>query len=176
MSARLQPGDPAPDFTLPDDTGGSVRLSDLRGGKVIVYFYPAAMTPGCTKEACHFRDLAAEFAADGIAANTLWPRTTIATAAVRFALGGDAMLAVSRTPEIYADAAHIVLTLDYDERGGELTVEDDGKGFPADRKDDREGGNGLRIMRHRAEVFGGDLAVGPGPTGGVRVCCRFPKA
>jgi signal transduction histidine kinase len=76
----------------------------------------------------------------------------------------------------HGDAAHIVLTLDYDDRGGELTVEDDGKGFPADRKDDREGGNGLRIMRHRAEVFGGELAVGPGPTGGVQVRCRFPKA
>ena len=66
--------------------------------------------------------------------------------------------------------------LDYDERGGELTVEDDGKGFPTDRRDDREGGNGLRIMRHRAEVFGGELAVGPGPAGGVQVRCRFPKA
>ena len=54
--------------------------------------------------------LAAEFAADGIAANTLWPQTTIATAAVRFALGGEEMLKRSRTPEIYADAAHRVLT------------------------------------------------------------------
>ncbi|MFV0375418.1 SDR family oxidoreductase [Microbacterium sp.] len=54
--------------------------------------------------------LAAEFAAAGIAANTLWPRTTIATAAVQFALGGDRMMKVSRTPEIYADAAHRVLT------------------------------------------------------------------
>ena len=73
-------------------------------------------------------------------------------------------------------AARIVLALDYDERGGELTVEDDGKGFPPARKDDREGGNGLRIMRHRAEVFGGELFVGPGPKGGVQVRCRFPKA
>lgn len=54
--------------------------------------------------------LAAEFEADGIAANTLWPRSTIATAAVRFALGGDRMMALSRTPEIYADAAYEVLT------------------------------------------------------------------
>jgi signal transduction histidine kinase len=76
----------------------------------------------------------------------------------------------------HGDPAQIVLTLDYDERGGELTVEDDGKGFPTDRRDDREGGNGLRIMRHRAEVFGGELAVGPGPAGGVQVRCRFPKA
>ena len=53
--------------------------------------------------------MAAEFAKLGIAANTLWPRTTIATAAVQFALGGDAMMKVSRTPEIYADAAYQVL-------------------------------------------------------------------
>jgi citronellol/citronellal dehydrogenase len=52
---------------------------------------------------------AAEFAADGIAANTLWPRTTIATAAVQFALGGERMMRASRTPEIYADAAYEVL-------------------------------------------------------------------
>ena len=53
---RLSPGDPAPDFTLPDDAGDEVSLSDLRGRKVIVYFYPAAMTPGCTKQACDFTD------------------------------------------------------------------------------------------------------------------------
>jgi len=53
---RLAPGDAAPDFTLSDDRGGKVTLSDLRGQKVIVYFYPAAMTPGCTKEACDFSD------------------------------------------------------------------------------------------------------------------------
>jgi thioredoxin-dependent peroxiredoxin len=55
-TARLTPGDPAPDFTLPDDTGTEVTLSSLRGRKVIVYFYPAAMTPGCTKQACDFTD------------------------------------------------------------------------------------------------------------------------
>ena len=56
MSDRLTAGDVAPDFTLSTDTGESVTLSDLRGGKVIVYFYPAAMTPGCTKQACDFTD------------------------------------------------------------------------------------------------------------------------
>ncbi|MEP6856658.1 MAG: thioredoxin-dependent thiol peroxidase [Pedococcus sp.] len=56
MSERLSPGDTAPDFTLSDDEGAQVSLSDLRGRKVIVYFYPAAMTPGCTKEACDFSD------------------------------------------------------------------------------------------------------------------------
>ncbi|TQL70091.1 peroxiredoxin Q/BCP [Nocardioides albertanoniae] len=53
---RLEPGDVAPDLTLPDDTGAEVSLKDLRGRKVIVYFYPAAMTPGCTKQACDFTD------------------------------------------------------------------------------------------------------------------------
>jgi len=59
---RLAPGDPAPDFTLPDADGNQVSLSALSsergrgGGRVIIYFYPAAMTPGCTKQACDFRD------------------------------------------------------------------------------------------------------------------------
>jgi len=69
--------------------------------------------------------LAAEFAADGIAANTLWPRTTIATAAVQFAIGGERMMQVSRTPEIYADAAYEVLITPSRERTGRsLIVED----------------------------------------------------
>ena len=56
MSQRLSPGDPAPDLTLESDTGETVSLADLRGRQVIVYFYPAAMTPGCTKQACDFTD------------------------------------------------------------------------------------------------------------------------
>lgn len=55
-TARLQPGDKAPAFSLPDADGKTVKLSDFKGRKVIVYFYPAAMTPGCTKQACAFRD------------------------------------------------------------------------------------------------------------------------
>jgi peroxiredoxin Q/BCP len=54
--SRLSPGDAAPNFTLSDADGKDVSLSDYRGKKVIVYFYPAAMTPGCTKQACDFRD------------------------------------------------------------------------------------------------------------------------
>ena len=54
--ARLSPGDTAPDFTLPTDSGDEVSLSGLRGRKVIVYFYPAAMTAGCTKQACDFTE------------------------------------------------------------------------------------------------------------------------
>jgi peroxiredoxin Q/BCP len=56
MSERLQPGDTAPAFTLPDADGTEVSLLDHRGRKVIVYFYPAALTPGCTKQACDFTD------------------------------------------------------------------------------------------------------------------------
>jgi peroxiredoxin Q/BCP len=52
----LAPGDAAPDFTLPDANGDNVTLESFRGKRVILYFYPAAMTPGCTKQACDFRD------------------------------------------------------------------------------------------------------------------------
>ena len=55
-STRLAPGDAAPDFTLPTDNGDSLTLKDLRGRKVVLYAYPAAMTPGCTTQACDFRD------------------------------------------------------------------------------------------------------------------------
>ncbi|GGV73840.1 MULTISPECIES: thioredoxin-dependent thiol peroxidase [Streptomyces] len=56
MTERLQPGDVAPAFTLPDADGTEVSLADYQGRKVIVYFYPAALTPGCTKQACDFTD------------------------------------------------------------------------------------------------------------------------
>jgi peroxiredoxin Q/BCP len=57
---RLSPGDTAPDFTLSDGDGKDVSLADFRGQSVVVYFYPAAGTPGCTKQACDFRDNLAE--------------------------------------------------------------------------------------------------------------------
>lgn len=53
---RLSPGDPAPDFSLTDATGARVSLADCAGSSVILYFYPKAATPGCTTEACDFRD------------------------------------------------------------------------------------------------------------------------
>ncbi|MFS0852461.1 thioredoxin-dependent thiol peroxidase [Microbacterium sp. 179-I 3D4 NHS] len=56
MTQRLEPGTPAPDFSLLDQDGSTVRLADLRGRKTVLYFYPAAMTPGCTTQACDFRD------------------------------------------------------------------------------------------------------------------------
>jgi len=65
-SPRLEVGDTAPAFSLPDADGKPVKLSDFKGRKVIVYFYPAASTPGCTKQACSFRDNLAELNDAGI--------------------------------------------------------------------------------------------------------------
>lgn len=63
---QISTGDTVPEFELPDQTGTIRSLTSLLAdGPVVLFFYPAAMTPGCTKEACHFRDLAAEFAAAG---------------------------------------------------------------------------------------------------------------
>ncbi|MFF0989443.1 thioredoxin-dependent thiol peroxidase [Kocuria nitroreducens] len=67
MAARLEPGRPAPDFALPDAQGRTVSLADHRGQRVVVYFYPKASTPGCTTQACDFRDSLERFAADGFA-------------------------------------------------------------------------------------------------------------
>jgi peroxiredoxin Q/BCP len=61
----VEEGAPAPDFELESDTGETVRLSDLRGKPVVLYFYPKDDTPGCTKQACGFRDSSAEFRARG---------------------------------------------------------------------------------------------------------------
>jgi peroxiredoxin Q/BCP len=66
MSTRLAPGDPAPAFTLPDADGNPVSLSDFKGRRVILYAYPAASTPGCTKQACDFRDNLAELNGAGV--------------------------------------------------------------------------------------------------------------
>ena len=75
MGDRLSPGDSAPDFTLPDDTGSAVTLSGLRGRKVIVYFYPAAMTPGCTTQACDFSDSLESLTAHGYTVLGISPDT-----------------------------------------------------------------------------------------------------
>ena len=64
-TARLSPGDAAPDFSLPTDSGDRLTLKDLRGRKVVLYAYPAAMTPGCTTQACDFRDSLASLQAAG---------------------------------------------------------------------------------------------------------------
>jgi thioredoxin-dependent peroxiredoxin len=63
---KLQPGDPAPDFSLPDQDGKRVELTGYRGRKVVVYFYPKDDTPGCTKEACQFNDTLGTFEGSGV--------------------------------------------------------------------------------------------------------------
>jgi len=67
MGDWIEPGKKAPDFTLPADDGGKVKLSSLRGKPVVLYFYPKDDTPGCTKEACSFRDRKDELAKLGVA-------------------------------------------------------------------------------------------------------------
>jgi peroxiredoxin Q/BCP len=64
---RRSPGDPAPPFSLPDQDGNTVALRDFQGRKLVVYFYPAAMTPGCTTQACDFRDSLGSLEAVGYA-------------------------------------------------------------------------------------------------------------
>ena len=81
MAPRLEPGRKAPDFTLPDAEGRPVSLADLRGRRVVVYFYPKAATPGCTTQACDFRDSLERFTADGFAVVGISPDPPQALAA-----------------------------------------------------------------------------------------------
>lgn len=80
---QLEPGDTAPDFTLTDPDGKQVTLSDLRGQRVIVYFYPAAMTPGCTRQAGDFRDSTADLSAAGFTVVGISPDEPATLAAFR---------------------------------------------------------------------------------------------
>src|SRR3954453_12204538 len=84
---RLEPGDEAPGFTLPDADGKSLSLADLRGRKAIVYFYPAAATPGCTKQACDFRPRLEPLQAAGYAVVAISPDAPAKLAAFRDAEG-----------------------------------------------------------------------------------------
>ena len=72
-AVRLEPGDTAPAFTLPDADGQKVALKDFQGQRVVLYVYPAASTPGCTKQACDFRDTLASFEKEGYAVLGLSP-------------------------------------------------------------------------------------------------------
>jgi peroxiredoxin Q/BCP len=84
---RLSPGDPAPDFTLPDADGKPLALKDLRGRKVVLYAYPAASTPGCTTQACDFRDHLSSLQAAGYDVVGLSPDEPSKLAAFRDAEG-----------------------------------------------------------------------------------------
>ena len=71
--ARLEPGQPAPDFTLPSDGGDDVTLSSLRGAPVVLVFYPKAMTSGCTQQACEYRDSLTQFEGLGVTVLAISP-------------------------------------------------------------------------------------------------------
>lgn len=86
-ATRLTPGDTAPEFSLPADSGGTVALPDFRGRRVIVYFYPAAGTPGCTTEACDFSENLATFADAGVDVVGISPDTPEKLARFREAQG-----------------------------------------------------------------------------------------
>ena len=106
---RLAPGDPAPDFTLTDSDGGQVSLSSLRGQRLIIYFYPAAMTPGCTKEACDFRDSKKDLSDAGFAVLGISPDSSAKLAKFRerdgltFPLLSDPDLSVHRAYGAYGE-------------------------------------------------------------------------
>ncbi len=100
--ARLAEGDAAPDFTLPDDAGNKVSLRDFRGQKVVLYAYPAAMTPGCTTQACDFRDSLDSLNAAGITVLGLSPDSPSKLAKFR---ERDAL-----TFPLLSDEDHAVLT------------------------------------------------------------------
>lgn len=85
--ARLAPGDRAPAFTLPDQQGGKVALKDFAGSPVVVYFYPADDTPGCTKEACQFNDNLRAFDRAGVAVVGISPDDAASHTAFRKKFG-----------------------------------------------------------------------------------------
>jgi peroxiredoxin Q/BCP len=87
MTTRLQPGDAAPDFDLANDSGGRVNLAHLRGQRVVLYMYPAALTAGCTKQACDFQDSLETLAAAGITVVGLSPDSPEKLAKFRAAEG-----------------------------------------------------------------------------------------
>ncbi len=86
-NVRLSPGDPAPEFTLPDADGTAVSLSDFRGRSLVIYCYPAASTPGCTKQACDFRDNLTELDRAGFAVVGISPDEPAKLAKFRDARG-----------------------------------------------------------------------------------------
>lgn len=106
---RLEPGTPAPDFTLPAHDGSTVTLSDLRGERVILWFYPEALSPGCTAQACGFRDNFASltdagFTVLGISRDPVWKlRDFVEQETLPFPLLSDEDLTVHLAYDTYGE-------------------------------------------------------------------------
>jgi len=96
----IRSGDLAPDFELPTDDGSLLRLSDLRGSKVVLFFYPRADTPGCTIEACEFRDRNADFTASGAVVLGISPDRVKDVAAFRAKYGLNFRLLADANHEV----------------------------------------------------------------------------
>jgi peroxiredoxin Q/BCP len=97
MSERLKPGEPAPAFNLPDQSGNEVSLTSLRGRKVLVYFYPKADTPGCTKQACALRDVLGEVGETAVIGISPDPPKRQAAFDTKYGLGFPLLSDVSHT-------------------------------------------------------------------------------
>lgn len=87
MAERLRPGDPAPAFSLPDQSGNEVALADYRGRHALIYFYPKADTPGCTTQACGLRDVAASVGTTAILGLSPDPPKRLAAFDHKYGLG-----------------------------------------------------------------------------------------
>ena len=98
----LEAGDNAPDFTLPDQSGDPVTLSDLRGQTVVLYFYPRSDTPGCTTQACGIRDRRADYEAAGVRVIGVSPDTVDAQAKFAEKYGLDFTLLADADHEVAA--------------------------------------------------------------------------
>jgi thioredoxin-dependent peroxiredoxin len=97
MTERLKPGEPAPGFNLPDQSGEDVSLSGLRGRKVLVYFYPKADTPGCTAQACALRDVLGEVGSTAVIGISPDPPKRQAAFDAKYGLGFPLLSDVAHT-------------------------------------------------------------------------------
>ena len=128
----LAVGDKAPEFTLPTDGGGTVSLEKLRGKKVVLYFYPRDDTPGCTKEACGFRDSFPQFGKSdavviGVSKDSVASHDKFKTKyALPFALGSDKELTTAKAYGVWGEKAFMGRKFMGMERATFLI---DGKGF-----------------------------------------------
>ena len=140
---RLAPGDLAPAFTLPDADGRPVSSADLRGRRTVVYVYPAAMTPGCTTQACDFRDSLSALHAAGVAVVGLSPDPVAKLAKFRDK--------ESLTFPLLSDPDHTVLEAFGAWGEKKLYGKTDGRGDPLDVRARRRGAHRAGDVRRQGD-------------------------